>query len=140
MRWGILYRKTLPKESQQALFQLVLLAVHKATALRGCHDDIGQLGLEHMLALICDCFFWPHMAVQAREHIEKCHPCLTFKVKQPQHPGNNCSHTSIRTGLPGLFMPRTREREGRQHPSGNRPLHLICPGICDPITDCPNNS
>ena len=31
-----------------------------------------------------DHFFWPHMAAQAKEHIEQCHPCLTFKVKQPR--------------------------------------------------------
>ena len=43
---GILYRKILPKESQEALFQLVLLAVHKKTALRGCHDEIGHFGLK----------------------------------------------------------------------------------------------
>ena len=29
------------------------------------------------------------MAVQAREHIDKCHPCLTFKVKQPRAPLEN---------------------------------------------------
>ena len=84
LRWGVLFRKTLPKESEGALIQLVLPAVHKETALKGCHDDVGHLGLEKMLDLMCDCFFWPHMAAQAREHVDKCHPCLTFKAKQPR--------------------------------------------------------
>ena len=57
LRQGILNRKTLPKESQEALFQLVLLAVHRKTSLRGCHNDVGHIGLEHMLDLMCDCFF-----------------------------------------------------------------------------------
>ena len=26
------------------------------------------------------------MAVQAKEHISKCHPCLAFKAKQPKAP------------------------------------------------------
>ena len=84
LRWGIIYRKILPKESQQALFQLILPAAHRETALRGCHNEVGHLGLEQMLDVLCDHFFWPCMAVQAREHIDKCHPCLTFKVKQPR--------------------------------------------------------
>ena len=37
-----------------------------------------------MLDLMCDHFFWPHMGAHAKEHIEQCHPCLTFKVKQPR--------------------------------------------------------
>ena len=34
--------------------------------------------------LMCDHFFWPHMDVQPREHIDQCHPCLTFKAKKPR--------------------------------------------------------
>ena len=37
-----------------------------------------------MLDLMCDRFFWPHMAAQAKEHIPKCHPCLAFKARQPK--------------------------------------------------------
>ena len=75
---------TLSKEPPRALFQLVLLAVHRETALRGCHDEVDHLGLEQMLDLLHNHFFLPHMAVQAREHIDKCHQCLTFKVQQPR--------------------------------------------------------
>ena len=70
LRWGIHFRKTLPKESQEALFQLVLLAAYKEIALKGCHVEVGHLGLECMLGLVHD-HFWPHMAVQAKEHIEQ---------------------------------------------------------------------
>ena len=76
-----------------------------------------------MLDLMCDHFFWPHMAAQAKEHIEKCCPC---------------SHKSIRTGPPQLSMPTARERE--EHFSGDRALHSICLGICNMIADCPNDS
>ena len=31
-----------------------------------------------------DQFYWPHMAAQVKEHIDKCCPCLTFKAKWPK--------------------------------------------------------
>ena len=52
--------------------------------LRACHDEVGHLALEYMLDLMCDQFFWPHMAAQVKEHIDKCHTYLTFKAKQPK--------------------------------------------------------
>ena len=64
--------------------QLVLPTAHREVALRGCHNEVGHLGLEHMLDLMCDRFLLPHMAVQAKEHIGKCHPCLAFKARQPK--------------------------------------------------------
>ena len=79
---GILYRKILPKESQEAQFQLVLPAMHQETTLIGCHDQIGHLDLKRMLNLVCNCFFWPQVDIQAKEHVEKCHQCITFKAKQ----------------------------------------------------------
>ena len=40
-----------------------------------------------------DRFFWPHMAVQAKEHIGKCHPWLAFKARQPKAPLKNIMAT-----------------------------------------------
>ena len=37
-------------------------------------------------------------------------------------------------------MPIAREREGRKCSSGDRPLNMICQGICDTVADCPNDS
>ena len=78
--------KILPIESQEAQFQLALLMTHRETTLRGCHDEVGFLGLKEMLNLMHDHFFWPQMAVQVKEHIKKCHQYITFKVKQVQAP------------------------------------------------------
>ena len=36
-----------------------------------------------MLDFMSDYFYCPHIATQAKEHIDKCLPCLTFKAKQP---------------------------------------------------------
>ena len=46
-----------------------------------------------MLDLMQDHFFWPHTAAQTKEHIEQCHPCLTFKAKQPRAPLENIRAT-----------------------------------------------
>ena len=42
---------------------------------------------------MCDQFFWPHMATQAKEHIRRCWPCLAFKAKQPKAPLENIMAT-----------------------------------------------
>ena len=86
---GILYRQARPRELDEALLQLVLPAAYREVALKGCHDKVGHLSLEHMLDLMCDRFFLPHMAVQAKEYIGKCHPCLAFKARQPKAPLKN---------------------------------------------------
>ena len=46
-----------------------------------------------MLDLMCDWFFWPHMAAQVKELIRKYHPCLAFKAKQPKAPLENIMAT-----------------------------------------------
>ena len=90
---GILYRQARPRESEETLLQLVLPTAQREVALRGCHDEVGHLGLECMLDLMCDRFFWPHMAAQAKEHIGKCCPCLAFKARQPKAPLENIMAT-----------------------------------------------
>ena len=69
--------------------QLVLPTAQREVTLRGCHDEVCHLVLECMLDLMHDRFFQPHMAVQAKEHIGKCHPCLVFKARQPRAPLEN---------------------------------------------------
>ena len=71
------------------LFQLVLPATQREVTLKGYHNEVGHLGLECILDLMGDQFFWPHMAAQAKEHIGKCQPCLTFKARQPKAPLEN---------------------------------------------------
>ena len=47
-----------------------------------------------MLNLMCDRFYWPCMAAQAKEHIGKCCPCLAFKAEQPKAPLENIMATN----------------------------------------------
>ena len=93
LKKGILYRKARARESEETLLQLVLPTAYREVALRGCYDEIGYLGLECMLDLMCDRFFWPHMAAQAKEHVRKCHPRLAFKARQQKAPLENIMAT-----------------------------------------------
>ena len=93
LKQGILYRWARPRESEETLLQLVLPAAQREVALKGCHNEVGHLGLDHFLDLMHDRFFWPHMAAEAREHIGKCHPCLAFKARQPKGPLENIMAT-----------------------------------------------
>ena len=92
-----------------------------------------------MLDLTHDHFFWPHMIAQLREHIDKCCPCLTFKQSNPGHCWKHIGYPSLRDCPPRLFVPRARKGKRGKCPGGDKPLHLLCPGICHLITDCPNN-
>ena len=31
-------------------------------AMEACHDNVGYLGIERTLSLLCDRFFWPNIA------------------------------------------------------------------------------
>ena len=93
LKQGILYRWAMPRESEEVLLQLVLPVAQREVALRGCNDEVAHLGLECMLNLMHDRFFWPCMAAQAREHIRKCHQCLAFKARQPKAPLGNIMAT-----------------------------------------------
>ena len=89
LKKGVLYRQARPRELEETCLLLVLGVLHREVALRGCHDEVGHLGLEHMLDLMHDRFFWPHMAAQAKEHVRKCCMCLAFKARQPKAPLKN---------------------------------------------------
>ena len=43
--------------------------------------------------LMCDRFFWPHMAAQVKEHVGKCCLCLAFKARQQKAPLKNIMAT-----------------------------------------------
>ena len=70
-----------PENQGRPSFNWVLPATQREVVLKGCHDQGGHLGQKHMFDLMCDQFFWPQMAAQAKEHIRNCCPCLAFKAK-----------------------------------------------------------
>ena len=102
-RFNQQYEKPTPEKT---LFQLVLPATQEEVILKGCHNEVGHLGLKCMLDLMCDQFFWPQMAAQAKDYIGKCHPCLAFKAKQPKAPLENImvAHPLVLVHLDYLCM------------------------------------
>ena len=70
LKWGIQYRKVLPRESHEALFQLELSATYWETTLGGCHNEINHLGLKRMPDLMHSYFFWPQMVGWVKKHVK----------------------------------------------------------------------
>ena len=93
LKKGVSYRQARPRESEGTLLQLVLPTAQREVSLRECHDEAGHLGLECMLDLMHDRFFWPCMTAQAKEHVGMCRPCLAFKARQPKVPPKNIMAT-----------------------------------------------
>ena len=59
---------------------MVLPAAYREVALKGCHDEVGHLGLE------CMHDQFSRQINQVKEHVGKCCPYLAFKAKQPKAP------------------------------------------------------
>ena len=54
---------------------------YRLEAMHGAHDDIGHLGLEQMLDILFDRFYWPNMEVNTTHHVCTCVQCLRFESK-----------------------------------------------------------
>ena len=73
--------------------QLVLPTTLRIQALKGCHDDLGHLGIERTLDLLRDQFYWPGMKEDETRHIKQCERCLQFKASPNNAPMENVSST-----------------------------------------------
>ena len=73
--------------------QLVLLATLRLQALKGCHDDLGHLGIERTLDLLKGQFYWPRMTKDVTRHTQHCERCLSFKAPPDKAPLENVTMT-----------------------------------------------
>ena len=92
LRNGILYHKKDPQEidhPDRNTMQLVLPEIFRTQALKGCHDDLGYLGVKRTLDLLRDCFYWPGMMEDMTRHIRQCERCLRFKASPNRAPMEN---------------------------------------------------
>ena len=69
--------------------QLVLATTLRIQALKWCHDDVGHLGIERILDLLRDQFYWPGMTEDPTRHIRQCERCLQFKASPNRAPMEN---------------------------------------------------
>ena len=62
--------------------QVVVQPEYRFEAMCGAHDDVGHLGLEWMLDILCNRFYWPNLEANTISHVHTCKQCLRFKSKQ----------------------------------------------------------
>ena len=86
-KWG-LYREVTPSKKDKNPLQLVIPKNYQNKALQECCDDIGHMGLEQMLDLLQDQFYWPGMTKDVELHIARSDQCIqTTKSSDAEHPG-----------------------------------------------------
>ena len=91
-----MYRKNDTKKTECPdwnTMQLILPITLRMQALRGCHDDLGHLGIERTLDLLRDQFYWPSMTEDTTRHIRQCKRCLQFKASPDRAPMENVNVT-----------------------------------------------
>ena len=83
---GLLYRKTWQGQADEIVFQLVVPERHRGAALDGCHREAAHQGQCRSIALMQECFWWPGMTQDLRNHIKKCGRCRKFEAAPPVTP------------------------------------------------------
>ena len=93
LRNGILYHKNATQETEcpdRNTMQLIPPAMFRMQALRGCHDDLGHLGIERTLDLLRNQFYWTSMTEDVTGQIRQCQRCLQFKASPDRAPPGEC--------------------------------------------------
>ena len=83
---GLLYRKTWQGQADKTVFQFVVPQRHQGAALDGCHWEAAHQGQRHSTALMQECFWWPGMTRDLRNHIKKCGHCRKYEAAPPVMP------------------------------------------------------
>ena len=65
---------------------MILPPSHRNKAMEGCHDQVGHLGLNMVLELLRDRFYWPGMYNDVASCLNSCPRCLRRKSQADQAP------------------------------------------------------
>ena len=83
---SLLYRKTWQGQADETVFKFVVPQRHRGTALDGCHREAAHQGQRRSTALMQECFWWPGMTQDLRNHIKKCSHCRKYEAAPPVVP------------------------------------------------------
>ena len=83
---SLLYQKTWQGQVDEIVFQFVVPQRHRGTALDGCHQEVAHQGQCRSAALMQECFWWPGMTRDLRNHIKKCSHCRKYEAAPPVVP------------------------------------------------------
>ena len=83
---GLLYRKTQQGLTDEIVFQFVVPQRHWSTTLDGCHQEAAHQGQHRSTTLMQECFWWPGMTQDLRNHIKKCGCCRKYEAAPPVVP------------------------------------------------------
>ena len=83
---GLLYCKTRQGQADEVVFQFVVPQRHRGAALDGCHREAAHQGQPCSTALMQECFWWPGMTRDLRNHIKKCGHCRKYEAAPPVVP------------------------------------------------------
>ena len=78
---GLLYHKTWQGQADKIVFQFVVPQRHRGATLDGCHREAAHQGQRRSTAPLQECFWWPGITQDLRNHIKKCGHCR--KVRLP---------------------------------------------------------
>ena len=83
---GLLYWKTWQGQADKTVFQFVVPQRHQGATLDGCHREAAHQGQRCSTALMQECFWWPGMTQDLRNHIKKCGHCRKYEAAPPVVP------------------------------------------------------
>ena len=83
---ALLYWKTRQGQADEIVFQFVVPQRHRGVALDGCHREAAHQGQRCSATLMQECFWWPGMTQDLRNHIKKCSCCRKYEAAPPVAP------------------------------------------------------
>ena len=81
---GLLYRKAYFKATNKQVYQFVMPTQFRKRTVTVCHEDYGHLGMDRVLVLLQEQYFWPKMSDDVRKYIRQCDRCMRFKKRKEQ--------------------------------------------------------
>ena len=81
---GLLYRKAFFRTTRKQVSQFVMPTKFRKRTVTICHEDYGHLGMDRVLVLLQERYFWPKMSEDVRKYIRQCDRCVRFKKKKEQ--------------------------------------------------------